>query len=107
MRTETLVTQEVTAKKVTIVCDYCGSSKGGCRGMQTCSVCKKDICQDHLTWWNSDPFIGGDNGDYPPKVCKECDEAVRDVRAECSKISDECYSRIEQIEKAWRESRTS
>lgn len=106
VRTEIQRVREVKETVVEVTCDYCGSEKVDYSGrINQCSVCKKDICRDHQRFWYQDPFSAFDYGDYPPRVCLECDSAVAQVRQLCGQINHDHDLRIEAIEKNWRESR--
>lgn len=93
--------ETVVQKVVQTFCDLCKRQLL----VERCRACRRDVCRScAVTWWR-DPFSGDEAGDYPEKVCGECDAAVTDVRKECQRLNFEHYQRIDKLESAWRNAR--
>ncbi len=67
---------EMVEKKITIYkCDFCNNfSEGnqgccGVRPIQSCQMCKKDICHTHRHWYSEDDWGDRPYGLY---VCDDC-----------------------------------
>lgn len=83
-------------------CDICEQTVSA---VLPCRVCRKDVCKACLTRWYYDPFDGHENGDYPPPVCKPCDEAVQEFAERYKAIMVPAEEAAEKIRTEWETSR--
>lgn len=95
MRHEKIV--KTTKKVVTYTCDVCEKHAG----VNTCQGCGRDICNKCRVFWENDPWTGASNGDYPDKICIECNELVEPFADLAEKINLESEARIEVLQAEW------
>jgi hypothetical protein len=82
-------------------CDFCGqeSTYGG--QIKNCFGCGKDVCYDCGKWLPEHPFTGEDSGDYPPRICKGCNNILTDYAVKAEQIRTKYESDIGDIERAF------
>jgi hypothetical protein len=80
-------------------CDFCNARMSRYKG---CLGCGRDICDKCSIFWYYDPFSGNDNGDYPPPVCNECDNKVKQFALKAADIREKVDMEIDAIEQEWR-----
>lgn len=80
------------------ICDICGKKEA----RKTCSGCKKDLCTDHIVWWEHDPWTGESNGDDPQVVCPSCEEKSLDLSLKAREILRKADGKLEALCDEWR-----
>lgn len=104
MRTTETVEETVTKNITTTTCDFCQVPVPPyLGGFPQCKFCKRDMCQTHEGYLYRDPIYGGDYGDCPPRICKECAVASESFADQASAIRERHNVELEAIEQAWKD----
>lgn len=89
-------TEEVTITRTVVLCDLCGGNASG-----TCVACVRDLCFEHSTVVEVDPWTLEHNGDYWQRFCADCLEAIPPTAAALHKIINSKRAELAEAESAW------